>query len=86
MSSQLETNLVSVERVKEYSDAQTEVGENEIIDHLNARRRKRMNLYNSCRTITRYYQIEQIFLNVSSGCKAITFKYLLIVFLIFLIE
>ena len=28
MSSQLETNLVSVERVKEYSDAQTEVGEN----------------------------------------------------------
>ena len=30
MSSQLETNLVSVERVKEYSDAQTEVGENQI--------------------------------------------------------
>ena len=34
MSSQLETNLVSVERVKEYSDAQTEVGENQIIDYL----------------------------------------------------
>ena len=29
MSSQLETNLVSVERVKEYSDEPTEVGNNE---------------------------------------------------------
>ena len=41
MSSQLETNLVSVERVKEYSDAQTEVGENEIIDHLKRKKNKK---------------------------------------------
>ena len=41
MSSQLETNLVSVERVKEYSDAQTEVGENEIIDHLKRTKKKK---------------------------------------------
>ena len=34
MSSQLETNLVSVERVKEYSDAKAEVGENQISDFL----------------------------------------------------
>ena len=41
MSSQLETNLVSVERVKEYSDAQAEVGKNEIIDHLKRAKKKK---------------------------------------------
>ena len=41
MSSQLETNLVSVERVKEYSDAQTEVGENQIISHLKRTKKKK---------------------------------------------
>ena len=41
MSSQLKTNLVSVERVKEYSDAQTEVGENQIIDYLKRTKKKK---------------------------------------------
>ena len=41
MSSQLETNLVSVERVKEYSDAQTEVGENKIINRLKCTKKKK---------------------------------------------
>lgn len=41
MSSQLETNLVSVERVKEYSDAQTEVGENKIINRLKRTKKKK---------------------------------------------
>ena len=41
MSSQLETNLVSVERVKEYSDAQTEVSENKIMNHLKRTRKKK---------------------------------------------
>ena len=41
MSSQLETNLVSVERVKEYSDALTEVGENKIINHLKRTKKKK---------------------------------------------
>ena len=40
MSSQLETNLVSIERVKEYSDAQTEVGENKIINRLKRTKKK----------------------------------------------
>ena len=41
MSSQLKTNLVSVERVKEYSDAQTEVGENKIINRLKRTKKKK---------------------------------------------
>ena len=41
MSSQLETNLVSVERVKEYSDSQTEVGENKIINRLKRTKKKK---------------------------------------------
>ena len=41
MSSQLETNLVSVERVKEYSDDQTEVGENKIINRLKRTKKKK---------------------------------------------
>ena len=41
MSSQLETNLVSVERVKEYSEAQTEVDENKIINRLKRTKKKK---------------------------------------------
>lgn len=41
MSSKLETNLVAVEKVKEYSDTQTEVVENQIIDRLKRTKKKK---------------------------------------------
>ena len=41
MSSQLETYLVSVERVKEYSDTHTKVGENQIIYYLKRTKKKK---------------------------------------------
>ena len=41
MSSKLDTNLGEIERVKEYFDTQTEVGENQIIDHLKRTKKKK---------------------------------------------